>query len=437
MNREHNIKLAMQSNDNDLKIQSLNLLIENNSIDSDCIDFLVDGLKNPNRGVRDVSCRAILSLSDKDKDFACGFISELIEQSDIAIRNLAGEILIKMGDFSSSHLIPYLQNDDTDVRKYACDILGIVADNEALNPISVLLDDKDTNCINSAIEAIGNIFNRLRDSIILDPVILKKIFEIFDGGNEDLKPNIIDALGKIGGIESESFLLNIVRNNQDLFLKTAAIDSLAFTCNDLSICNMLMDEIDSYPEEIQSTLLKTIYAICYRTESMVKLPLKNRHIAYKALHDSDPDTRAAAIIAMGDTYIIEDVEALLHEFNNENYDIQVHILNNIFANSTGKVVDGFVTAYLNNLLTSDSFASEIELLSYIAQIWDSSDENNKNVFMERVLLFGFENLRGRDFEMLEFLNKLDKSIFNNKVIEIIEKNEDFKDYFEKLAQKLI
>jgi HEAT repeat protein len=429
VNREKNIKSATQSIDIDLKIQSIDFLIEDNSIDNDCIDFLVNGLKSSDRGVRDVCCRALLTLDDKDKDLACKMISDLIISNEITIRNLAGEILIKMGDFSTPHLIPFLINNEPDIRKYACDILGIVSGENALIPISQLLTDNDTNCINSAIEAIGNIFDKFDDTKFSNENIVHKLFDIFNTGNEDVKPNIIDTLGKIGSNESETFLLNIVRNNDDMFLKTTAIDSLAYTCNDIGICKMLMDEIDSYPKEIQSTLIKTIYAICFRTDNMIELPFNKRHIAHNALFDSDPEIRASAIVALGEIYFNSDVDGLLNEFSLGTNDIQIHILNHLFSESAGEVVGSFITKYLNELINSDSLSSEIELLSCMAEIWDNSDENNQCIFMEKMLLFSMKNLRGRDLELLEFLNKLDKSIFDHVIEEIINVNGDFKEYF--------
>lgn len=397
MSINQKIELLLNHSDAEQRRIASEEILEMPSFSSDMLAAMVKGLSDEDRGVRDILTRGLINLPDTAKAEAAEKVAELITLNDIELRNTAGDILAKLGKPSVDPLIPYLESDDQDVRKFACDILGLIADESIVDKVIPLLDDEDQNVVTSAIETFGN----------LGAVSsLPYLFKLYDK-NEDYMPSIIDSLGKIGGAEAQDFLIEHLQDS-DAFIQIAIIDALALCGDDVSICHRLMDQLPSAPKEIQLILLKTIFAIAFRLGVNIEMPEDMRTIAYSALMDDDPDIRAAGLISLGSEYVIDDVHGLSNEFMRSDSDTQEYILSNVLLNSDYEVKEAFLNNVLKNILENGMVGSDIDFITVLGNVWDSGNVNDEGKVLTLLVSQTVSTLRSNPSVIIDMLRKLDE-----------------------------
>ncbi len=85
------------------------------------IAALAAALQDGNKGVRDTACRSLLVIGGADGARA---VVEYVCSPNIVTRNLATDLLMKIGEPGIPALLPYLKDVDHDVRKAVVDVLG-------------------------------------------------------------------------------------------------------------------------------------------------------------------------------------------------------------------------------------------------------------------------------------------------------------------------
>ncbi len=431
-----NNKFIVENSENlDEKIDAINYLIQESDLDQSLIHFLVHGLNSSNRGLKDACYRALVNYPAHLKDFVASAVAPIIETREIELRNLAGDILTKLKKHSSGALVNYLKSDDFDIRKFACDIIGLVDDGENIDTIMQLYDDSDDNVVLSSIEAIGNIFYRNQTNVDKQHIV-KSLIELYEINNENLQPQIIETLGKIGGSDSESFLLNIVRHDTDLFLKIAAIDSLAVVGSDIGICNLLLSEINEYPIEIQTVVLKTALAIGFRIEEIPELPDNSRNIAHKALLDDDPDISSAGLAALGQQFKTEDVRFIIKFYEKAEFETQQYILYNLLENSSNGVKQDFVVTFFDCNIDDDSASNNTDFVSAIQTIWESLSNYNQEFVLKMIIELMIEKNCINKNEVIEILSKFDDELLEKVRTLIISDNTEISKSLDELFQKI-
>lgn len=399
------------------QIEIINSIIENKDFKIELIDILVEKLSDQNRGIKDAAYRALINFPDDLKEMVAYKVAPIIEQRQIELRNLAGDILLKLGVYSSKPLIKYLKVEDFDVRKFACDILGLVDNGDNVDIIIQLFDDTDQNVVLSAIEAVGNIFSRNEGKVDKNHILLS-LFELFRLNNDNYQPQLIDTIGKIGGNEAEDFLLDIIRNNKDLYLKINAIDSLATVGTSTDICNSLLNEMHLYPKEIQTIVLKTAIAIAYRLESMPEIPPSTREIARKALLDNDVNISSAGLVALGENYNIDDVDYLVKFYDKTNYDTQQYLLFNLLENSNNDIFDKFIDNYFDCRINSDNQSQNLEFILTLQSLWENLSIEKQHFALTKIIKTIIEKNCINKAELIEILANFDLSLLE-KVKQII------------------
>jgi len=208
----------------DKRRQAADDIISNKMLNDIAIKAFSNGMLDSDIGIRDICQRALLDTPEELKPITSRAVAPYINMREIELRNLAGEILTKMGDPTIPVLIPYLKSHDYDVRKFACDILGLIGNENTVQHVIPLLNDSDKNTLLSAIETLGN----LRAESALDSLIM--VYENFDivKSFDEVKPFIIEAIGKIGGENADSYLLEQFKKETDMFLQSAIFESLSF-----------------------------------------------------------------------------------------------------------------------------------------------------------------------------------------------------------------
>ncbi len=411
MDTQRNIKDLMYHHDANLRRQAAENLFAAAQFNRDVLEAFVHGVLDPDSGVKDICSRALSKAQAEDAYKAAMFIAPFIAHKDIEIRNLTGDILHRIGEPALDPLIPFLEEDDPFIRQFACDIIGHIGNAKAEEPLAKLIDDPDLNVKASAIEAIGNLrFHKMTEQIIS---IFKK--------EEDLNPIIIDTLGKIGGEKAEAFLSDIIRHEEDFFLKTAAIDAFALCGSNYDICIELIDQLDNTPEELQTILLKTIFAVAFRNEYDIELPHNLRYVTHKALMDDDPDIRVAGLVALSLPYIEDDIEGLINEVMQYNTDTQQMILYNLMVNSTSKTIRPFFEKFAYTPMPDGSF---LEFFSQLTPFLSEIPEENANELIDIVFEDYFGTSISHIDEFIEMIMQLNRDKVKMKIAENLHSDQD-------------
>lgn len=355
--------------------QAAEEIIEGAYYNRDTIYALSTALADKDSGVKDICARALAETPPEYAETATIAVAPYMSINNIELRNLAGDVMIKLGDRSVNPLLPYLKCDDHDIRKFACDIIGLIGEADAAEYIYPLIEDRDNNVVLSAIETLGNLRN---------PNSVEHILKIYDK-KEEYNPQIIDALGKIGSNDALEFLMNKLETEEEQFIRVAVIDALAISCEDIHIANKLFEQMLDDEPEMQTILLKTICAVSFRCSEIVVLPSEYRKIAYLALNDTDSDTRAAGLYSLGSEYISEDVKSLIREVQENNSETQMHILYNLLVNSSKETIVSFFDEYCSSCIEQSSTENTFDFLSNIANFWEDVPLNNRAFVIQIIL----------------------------------------------------
>ncbi|MGE5400388.1 MAG: HEAT repeat domain-containing protein [Ignavibacteriales bacterium] len=197
-------------------------------LDEKTVQMLSSALSDPDKGVRD---SASFTLIFNGHPSIPGYVIPYVSAPDIAVRNLAGEVLLRIGENSVDCMTDYIDAGNDDDKKFVIDILGLIGQEKPVNKIlEVLASNKNDNVILSCIEALGNIGYA--------PALptLTAIYE----GNELFKPTIIEALGKMNSQEALDFITYRYPLEDEL-TKFSIIESLGTLGNEATFYFLLSE----------------------------------------------------------------------------------------------------------------------------------------------------------------------------------------------------
>jgi HEAT repeat protein len=123
---------------------------------SEVIPRLVESLGDPSWRVRKVGVERLAAWSDADA-VAEALIAALADGDNPGRRNAAVEALVHQGVSAVPRLIDALEQVDTDVRKFAVDVLAGIGDSRAVEALVSRLVDPDPNVGAAAADALGAI----------------------------------------------------------------------------------------------------------------------------------------------------------------------------------------------------------------------------------------------------------------------------------------
>ena len=401
------LNIIQENSSSEGRRNAFEFIIDSKIYNEDIIHLLASGLVDEYRGVRDICSRGLSQIPSEYAHYVAFMVVPLIAHNDIEIRNLAGDLLLNLKDKSVDALLPFFDNASEDVRKYACDIVGIVGNLNNLTNIYPLLNDVDINVRNSAIEAIGNIVLNGSTDVFLVGEALEKLIHSYNK-DADSQVNIIDAIGKFGSSEAEDFLIDIIHNTDDEFLKIAAIDSLSINGDNKELCMKLIEELPSNPPELQVIILKTIYAILYRIDELIELPDELRYVAHNALLDDDADIRGAGLVALGVSYRPDDCPALVNEMMYSNPGTMQHIFYNLLAQSPIETVEELFRQYQNKILQKNSAGIEIDMLGVLSSVVEAAEPENLDKAFEIIIETALK-FSGQEGDILSLLHNMNSN----------------------------
>lgn len=393
-------------------------LIDSEQVDERVIDTLADYLKIDDSGLRDVCSRFFKYIDDDHKVYATKKIAELILETEITARNLAGDILISYGYTAVEHLLPYTGHHDMDVRKFALDIVGLNGTEAELDYIYQLIDDPDTNVRMSVFEAVGNICERLDPEDENELVYFRRttdfLIENF-AKEEDNQVFIVEALAKMGLPESEDFLIEILNKEEDFFLQIACIDALGLKCMRYDICEQLLEVIGNFNELVQPVILKTINAIAFRLGTPVELPHELRYIAHNALEDDNEDVKMSGIISLGKHVLPADVPYLANIYDSLEFEAQSYVIELLLVHSSDEVIDYFLNEYLQTAIVSSLINKDLDLLNVIIALSGEIDADRRKKIFDRIIEIAVVHAKGSSVEVVEYISEYDRETAINKL----------------------
>ncbi len=237
-------------------------------------------LHDENKGVRDAVAFSLAMYKSPETAKA---IVLAITDSNVAVRNLAGELLVQFGENALGAVYPYLKVEDVDARKFAVDVLGLIENPLSVEPLIELLQDTNDNVRYAAVEALGN---------IRDERAVAHLISLFNR-DELLRAPIAESLGKIGGEIAGGFLLNSLTRN-DTLVQFAIVEALGNLGTQQALYP-LMQEIGQYTGEMRRVILRAIEGIIQQQGISLQYPETFEQYFIEALHDEERDIRISAL----------------------------------------------------------------------------------------------------------------------------------------------
>ncbi len=242
---------------------------------SDAINALALALKDPNKGVRDAANRSLIAIGGID--VARAVVPYL---KDTAVRNLAAELLYRLGGDAAGAVEPYLRDDDQDVRKMAVDTLGLLRHKDAAAAIVPLLHDPDPNVVTSAVEALGNIGSE---------AAVPQLIQVYEQ-EEYTRAVVAEALGKIKGEQATEFLAKsferAIKDNADPLTLFGIIEALG-AIGDEKAFSLLAGHLPSVKGKLRRMMLAAIVWIADKAHLPLDIPGAETEDLIDLLEDSD------------------------------------------------------------------------------------------------------------------------------------------------------
>lgn len=351
-------------------------------LDDESLQFLISFIEDNDQGIK--SCLSI-SLSQSKDSRIPKFLVKYISSTDIAVRNLAGEILVNSNADSVEVISNYLlKSENHDDKKFCIDLLGLIKDTRAEEIIIKILDTtNDENVKLSCLEALGNI----KSSAAID-----KIISCYNE-NELFKPTVNEALGKIGSKKALNFMLEKYPNEDEL-TKYSIIESLGHI-GDIDTFFFLISELHKVTGPLSWVILSSVHQLQEKYNLDVPFDEKVKTAILNTIYDSQPEYKKAAIHLLKE---FNDKEILSACLRSMGYDFELdEILRaKILSNSVQAVLSFPAT------LKSDLKNAEI-ILGLIDDVIESLDKPVTSI------LNGF-HLRSFIDSLSNYLNHPDEEV---------------------------
>ncbi len=127
----------------------------NENLNDLVIEDICSMVEDRDKGVRNT---VDLMLSINPSPQIPAHLIKYVSSPDISTRNLAGEILLKIGGNSVNAMLDYLLIGNDDDKKFIIDILGLIGDSKAAPVVlEILKVGGNENLLLACIEALGNL----------------------------------------------------------------------------------------------------------------------------------------------------------------------------------------------------------------------------------------------------------------------------------------
>ena len=236
-------------------------------------------LADADPGVREEAARLLETLATEE---AAALTVPYIASDDITVRNLAGEVLMKIGAPAVPALASALDDPHHDVRKFAIDVLAQLPARPLAGCIAARLRDEDDNVVLAAVDALGNLgaveyHDALRDLYDRRPLA---------------RPGIVAALGAFGSEADLGFLEGALADEDPVVQYTAA-EALARQ-HAPEVLDLLLRKVDQVDPMARPVILGSLVDFYEANPDQAALPASLKGFLAEMLGDFDPDYQCAA-----------------------------------------------------------------------------------------------------------------------------------------------
>lgn len=254
------------------------------------IPFLVTALMDQNPGVQQAAIDILVDIASPA--VVSSVIPLLRDELSAPLRNMAVEILSRTGAHDVESIARLLREENTDVRRFAADILGVIGDKRSTSPLITALKDENPNVRSSAANSLGMIGDRAAITPLIESLETEK--------DEWVIFSEIEALGKVGDEAIIGPLTQFLEGGSEP-LMLASIEALkGFRVP--AVANTLVNLLDAANEEVRGEVLKILVDMleicsdCFPERGM--LDKLTGHLL-SALVDGDEEVKYAAVKGVG------------------------------------------------------------------------------------------------------------------------------------------
>ncbi|MCD6574756.1 HEAT repeat domain-containing protein [Candidatus Aerophobetes bacterium] len=270
------------------------------------IPHLINLLSDKSTPVQEASADALIKIDGKE---VAEKLVPLLSSNEASVRNISIEILEGIGEKAMDVLISLLKDEDHDIRKFACDTLGNIANPKAAPYLITTLNDSNINVACAAAEALG----KIGDKRAVEPIT--KALE----GNMWLMCSCAEALGRIGDKRAVESLMSIPSNENALVL-LSTIKALGKIGNERAIDFLLCF---SKSETLRGAVAEAIAQIVEKQGKAVdKLKELDLSFLLELLESKSTSTRKAAAFLLGKVKYKKAISSLVKFLSDEDEEIK-------------------------------------------------------------------------------------------------------------------
>jgi len=276
----------LQNLDTESKIEILQGL-EIGQLADEQLKELLSLLNDPDKGLRN---QITMMLSTSTDERIPKYLVEYVSSPDISTRNLAGELLVKLGNLSVESLLNYLIKieGNYDDEKFIIDVLGLIGNVSAESQIlKVLNRTNDKNVKLSCIEGLGN---------LMSEAAIEEITKCYEE-DELYKATVIESLGKIGSKKAQDFMMEKYKSEDEL-TKFSIIESLGLI-GDMNTFYFLLVELDKSEGPLVWVLIKSIKELKEKFQLDVPFDEKIKSAILNTIYEAQSEYKKAAIYLLG------------------------------------------------------------------------------------------------------------------------------------------
>ena len=423
------------------KMEVLEYLLNQDNID-EYVEPVCNCITHPDKGIKNTASLLIINHRPRN---AGQYLVQCVSSKDIALRNLAGELLIKLGSEAIQALIDFNCEKNSDDQKFIIDILGLVGSSKAADHIiGILGTTEDDNVILACIEALGNI--RYQDSL--------EILQLLYDRSELYKPFIVEAMGKIGSPKACSFLLEKFMKEDDL-TKYSILESLGFV-GDVDTYFFLLEQVPNIHGPLVWPLITSLFILKEKYNLDIPFDDKMKNLLMFTLQEGAPEHKKTALSLINvfhDKDILveslkflgddDELDEIIRSKIYKNPEYLFEEFQRIIANSNDKLRQVLNLFYsILSYLTYEGGTVELTLIQKRNIIYATSellnhhDEEIRRSSMEIMFLLDSEaallfidsmikdeNMWNR-LRLVELLEVINNSVAKDALMKLMEDNED-------------
>ena len=198
--------------------------------DEDACYSLIEFLRDDHKPIQELAMDTLTRIGTAE---VMGGLLPLLHENDARVKNMAMEVIREIAYDRISLLIPFLDDPRESMRTAIADLLGLIENPGAVEPLIASLKDTSPHVRSSALAGLGR---------LADERAIEAIEELLQTEHESwVVFSCIKSLERIGGKRAVRILLELLKKDNE-FILAAAIESLGEIGN-MQIIPSILDTI--------------------------------------------------------------------------------------------------------------------------------------------------------------------------------------------------